>query len=124
MTSALYEAISRWGAIEWARAGTSLQRPPFLAWRFRSEAHRGCDALVEVVERFHGAVRWGGYRSGRNWVIEPRPVTVFSSVAEFRTDIEMSDAFAKHHPELVLAAHADVPGLAEHIRCGVASPET
>ena len=78
-------------------------------------------ALIEVVERFHGAVRWGGYRRGRNWVIEPRPVTVFSSVAEFRTDIEMSDAFAKHHPELVLAAHADVPGLARHIRGGVAS---
>lgn len=67
------------------------------------------------MEEFRGSVQWGVYRSGRNWVVEPKAVTKFSETAAFLTDVEMSVLFAEHFPDMVRAAHSDVCNLAEWI---------
>ena len=118
VTQLLYDAVTQWAPVEWARGNEGPGRCPFFVWRLAVSKVDVARRIAEVVNNFEGQQRWIAYQSGRNWVIEPSELASFVAASTTATDVEVNDEFSRRFPKKVQEAIEDIAGLAAAIAAG------
>ncbi|MGK7945789.1 MAG: hypothetical protein AB4058_15105 [Microcystaceae cyanobacterium] len=118
----ILEILQQLGELEWVRCGATrgqthkFDRPPFIAWRYKTRDLNLESLFIQAVESFQGHVEWEIKFTGKNWLIAPKFMEKFQQERGYKQDIAAMKALSVEFPEFCQKANQDVPALATKIK--------